>query len=510
MRKIYSLIVASLLVALTGCNMDLRPYSTIDLDNAVTSVQDAAKLRNFIYANMRGATSGSWVFAGELQADFFNASSDFGNNYGDLYRWDFTTSQGDAESMWSSCYGVIANNNFMLEAIDNYIAETKDLSDEDKATLRLYKGEAYFQRAYMYFQLALRFCADYDPATAANEMGAPIVLKYAPTSDESTYPGRESLQALMDRVLEDLDSASVMITTPGSVGAKYFTEDVVKAFRARVALYMEDYATAKTYARQLVEGGKYPLVADAAAYDSLFRKDSGEECIMQVFASISELPSSSQYGYIGYSKNLGKELYAPSFIPTKKAIDKFNQNDMRFTKGFIKVTATLSSGASEVYLCNKFPGNPDFYKGDATSNNYCNSPKPFRIAEQYLILAEAYARMTPARADSAVYYIAKLRENRIEGWENDINQGSIIEEIKNERIVELFAEGFRLFDLKRYGEGMDREEAQDPLLIYLPGDSRTEKLNVLPENYRFVWPIPLAEITSNPQIRGQQNPGYSD
>lgn len=509
MRKIFSAITAVSMLALVGCNMDLRPASTIDPENAMSSMQDAANLRNAIYVNLRGATSGSWVYSTEIQSDLFNATVDFGNNGGDLHRWDFVSSLGNAGTIWGGCYGVIANNNFVLEGYNNFIAkqatleQSKRISEQELATLKVYKGETFFMRAYMYFQLATYFCKDYDVNTAANEYGVPIVLKYAPSSDESSYPGRETLEATFARITEDLDSAEALVTTEGAVASKYITKDVVAAFRARVALYMDDYESAIKYAKPLVEGKKYPFVESSEEYKDLFLNDSGKECIMQIFCSQSELPGSSSYNYVNY--NPANLKYSPYYVPTKNVIDLYAKNDIRFVNNFLQVDVKTSTGTYNVYLCNKFPGNPALYKGE--TSNYCNAPKPFRIAEQYLILAEAYAKTGMDTEASAL--INELKANRIPDWSEQSYAGEdLINEIKNERVRELFAEGFRLFDLRRYGNGFDRGESQDPGLIYLPGDPRTERLVVSGSNDRFVWPIPSDEISANPQIAKQQNPGY--
>lgn len=509
MRKIFSILFAALILSVTACDMNKRPYSVIDPENAMSSMQDAAKLRNYIYVNLRGATSGSWVYSTEVQSDFFNAAVDFGNNGGDLHRWDFVSSLGNASTVWGGCYGVIANNNYVIEAFDNFLAKQADLkpeeklSEADRNTLKLYKGESYFMRAYMYFQLATYFCKDYDAATAANEYGVSIVLKYAPSSDESSYPGRESLAKTFEQINKDLDSAEALVTTAGKVGSQYITKDVVSAFRARVALYMDDYPTAIKYAEPLVNGETYPLVADSEAYKKLWLNDSGEECIMQLFASQAELPSSSSYNYVNY--NVGNKKYSPYYVPTQTAIDLYKSDDIRFTNNFLKVDVEQSTGTFNVYLCNKYPGNPELYQGE--QSNYCNAPKPFRIAEQYLILAEAYANTNQDAKASEL--INKLKANRIPSWtETTLGGDQLKQEIRDERARELFAEGFRFFDLRRYGNGMARGEAQASGLIYLPGDSRTEKLEVDAANFRFVWPIPKDELAANPQMRDQQNEGY--
>lgn len=508
MKKIFISLIA--IAVLVSCDMNKQPYSSISPDNALSSMLDASKLRNFIYANFRDLTSGGYVYSGEIQADFFNASLEYGNNGGDLHRWNFSNNLGTALSFWSSAYSVSANDNFFIEKINSYMAaQRKDgtLSSEDSTTLMRYKGEAFFSRAYAYFFLAQYVCKDYDPATAANEYGLPIVLTYNPTSDETKYPARESLQATFERINADLDSAELYIDTEAAGdGEIYFTKDVVAAFRARVALYMDDYKAAIEYAKPLVDmsrdGSRYALLTDTASFNDLWLNDSGDECIMQVFASYNELPSSSSYNYVAYS--VAQRLYKPYYIPTKNVIDLYSADDIRFLSWFINVPVTYTGVSAPVYLCNKYPGNPDFWVGET---NYCNSPKPFRIAEQYLILAEAYDK--DGNESEAASVLNALKSARIPSHRETQYSGETLElEIKNERIRELFAEGFRLPDLKRYHEGFSRGEAQNNTVIFLPGGSDTEALSVDADNYRFTWPIPYEEIITNPQIASQQNAGY--
>ena len=55
---------------------------------------------------------------------------------------------------------------------------------------------------------------------------------------------------------------------------------------------------------------------------------------------------------------------------------------------------------------------------------------------------------------------------------------------------------------------MVRGEAQNTEAIYMPGDSRTDAMEKAAGDNRFVWPIPTEELTTNPQLRQQQNEGY--
>lgn len=36
----------------------------------------------------------------------------------------------------------------------------------------------------------------------------------------------------------------------------------------------------------------------------------------------------------------------------------------------------------------------------------------------------------------------------------------------------------------------------------------TDNISYEPGDYRLVWPIPYREMSVNPQLKGQQNPGY--
>ncbi len=83
-------------------------------------------------------------------------------------------------------------------------------------------------------------------------------------------------------------------------------------------------------------------------------------------------------------------------------------------------------------------------------------PKPLRLAEQYLIRAEAYCRQANPRVDLAQKDLEALRATRFQSggvinltgnWETDVKTFS------EERVRELYMEGFRLQDLKRWGLG---------------------------------------------------------
>jgi hypothetical protein len=120
----------------------------------------------------------------------------------------------------------------------------------------------------------------------------------------------------------------------------------------------------------------------------------------------------------------------------------------------------------------------------------------------HLILAEAYARSgQDANAIAALNVLKAARGASV------YTSGNLLDEILKERTRELIGEGFRFLDIKRYGKDVQRSAAQVRSAIYLP--DTYESFYKANSDYRFLWPIPQSEVDANPQIKNQQNPGYS-
>ncbi|MBQ1886600.1 MAG: RagB/SusD family nutrient uptake outer membrane protein, partial [Bacteroidales bacterium] len=111
----------------------------------------------------------------------------------------------------------------------------------------------------------------------------------------------------------------------------------------------------------------------------------------------------------------------------------------------------------------------------------------------------------------ACQYLDKLGEKRDPNYHSISLSGDDLKTyIKTERVKEFVGEGFRWFDLKRWGEGMaTRPDPQLAALIHTGGSNGPAlKLEVSASDHKWVAPIPVDELAANPQIRNQQNPGY--
>jgi len=413
-----------LLIAVASCDMNLRPYSVIDPDNALESYADAEKLANGFNNQIRSLAVGSKIYAPEIQADLFHASSSYGNRGGDVYEWTFSEGVSYAESLWSTCYTAIANANYFISKVayvNDKVANDEEFaaswSEKELTKLSGHLSEAYFLRAYAHYLLIDRFCDAYDSSTASEEnSGIPIVTEYVPTSDKSKYPGRSTLEASFEQVYKDLEEAEKNIGAlrENKAGSNYITEDAVKALRARVALARKDYSQAISDATAVIDSGRYSLVDSVDGLNELFTNDNvPSEVILQSYIKIStEAPGSNDYQYIGYTYS--KQQYSPDYIPEQWLVDLYDDKDYRKEVFFKSVNVTLNGVTVEtpVYLFYKFPGNPALMSG-ASDYNYLNAPKPFRLAELYLIAAEAYANsgLSDAVSKGSDYLNAQKQAN---------------------------------------------------------------------------------------------------
>ncbi len=515
--KNIKLLFASALVAfgVTSCDMDKYPYNSLEESTYMTTVNDFANARVGLYSYYRSLTTGGYILTPEIQGDDFHAVAGFSNAYGNQYRWDFQPSDGNIESIWSAYYAHISRANYF---IDSYQAAVKgdkgEFNEEELEVLGAYAAEAYFTRAYDYLNLAGYFCEAYDAETAEEALGLPLQTTYAPTSDASRYPGRSSLKATYEQIMSDIEDAEELINPALILGESqkalnYITKDVVVALKARAALQMQDYETAIDASTSLIAAGQYPLINTEADFKNMWVYDEGSEVMWQIYMSPDELGSATGTTFWGQYKE-DKSTMRMDYVPSQKLVDLYEENDIRFGAFFEAFELTVPTGASGwLWVFNKYPGNPNLYASLSVDAHYTNMSKPFRIAEQYLIAAEAYLGMTDlANAGS---YLNQLQAARFIDFQaaNYTDATILMNAIKDERHRELVGEGFRLTDLKRWREGVKRQNAtQVADLVLYPGAETTTALSKDADDFRMLWPIPKAEMDVNPQLKGQQNPGY--
>ena len=523
MKKIKILLMSALALGLASCDMDKEPYDQIPATEALETPTDFSNMSVSLYTGLRSSVGGQLWTAPELQCDGFNAISGDNSGLADFYRWDFTTSAGAVETAYGNFQALIARANFIIDGYNKCdMSDETEFTPEAVASVKNIKGEAFFIRSYALFGLAQYFCKAYnnDIADEANS-GVSYRTDYAPSSEVSTYPARKTMRQTYKQITDDLDSAALYVTHVGDgVNNRYISTNAIKALRARVALAMGEYQTAINEAVDLIESGDYSLARNSVELRDMWQNDGGTECILQLaVTNLTELPA--QLGDIFQPYDEGGLV---SIVPTKTLVNLYSDNDYRKVVYFNQNTFQTNTGARGTLICfNKYIDQTAIYQ--QFQNEYarfCIEPKVFRIAEMYLIAAEAYAQLGDFQEGSKyLNTLLSYRGVNLNGAENvdpetGVNKGgygtqsitsaaTLMSKIRDERQREMVCEGTRLFDLKRWNMDVVRGVPQDDGLCYQPGTNTTELRRSAGDN-RFVWPIPRAEMDANPNV--VQNEGY--
>ncbi len=488
--KLYLIITASTLLT-TSC-LDKFPENAVLAENAITSVNDADQAILGVYAAMKSSSlfSGHLTLMPDTQSDLVYAIDGYTNKYGDTWRWEILSTNTDIKSVYGALYMLIGRCNFLLEGIADI--ESGIANDDDYQKLQQYKGEAHFARALAYSELVKMFCKDYDIATANENLGVVLVASYW----NATEMKRATLQESYNFILKDLDLARAYLDDNDDANnvyynQPYFTKYTVEALYSRVYLYMDNAEKAIEHSSNVIESGKFALAnvneynyygsSSINNYQYMWLYDSSEEVIFKVgFQGPNSFGGALGTIFLNYSAATG---YKPDYVPAQWALDEFSSTDLRKSAIFSTLTTSHTHKMSWPLLI-KYYGNQSFIS--AYNRYHMSMPKIFRLSEQYLIRAEAYAMS--GKYSAAAEDITTLRKARYSSYgSTSITASNWLDVINVERMKELYMEGFRLNDLKRWKKGFTRKAQSNSVN---PGDN----IIIEADNPLFVWPIPQHEL----------------
>lgn len=412
---------------------------------AVTTMY--AKLRDEVLVT--GTSFGMGILMGLYtdELDFYGMPWDSSQTF---YYHQIVASDTGVESIWDKSYNLIYMSNAVLEGLES----SSNLSTPVKNQL---KGESLFIRSLAHFYLVNLF----------GEIPYITATDFEVNKEVSRMP----TDIVYENILADLDEAKTLL------GDTYVSEErtrankwVVSALLSRVYLYMERWEDAEIESSLLINNTSlFSLEADIT---NEFLKES-TSAILQL--KPKNLGSNSQEG----STFIFVTPPPPFVALTNTFVDSMEDNDLRR----IHWVGEATDGTQTWY----FPFKYKQYSNTGISMEYSIV---FRLAEQYLIRAEARARQD--NISGAQEDINSIRQRA--GLENTTatSTENLLKAILSERRFELFTEhGHRWFDLRRFGV------AGEVLTPIKPGWSSTH----------ILLPIPEADLLTNPNLN-PQNQGY--
>ena len=492
MKALFAMMVGVML--LTSC-LDKEPGSAIPQGEAMQTFSDAEQTMVGIYAQMKSSAlwSGLLTLLPDIQCDLVYAVDGYTNTYGTIWQWDIRPTNSEIEAVYAALYSVISNCNFYLERVDGVRASLVD--DEAIATLDIYTGEIHAIRALCYSELIKCYCKAYDPSTAEQELG--VVLRSHFETEEAIT--RSSLYDSYQFVLRDLEKAEELLDEENDMpGSVFMTRAMAYALHARVALYMQDWETAVDYSTRVIESKTFSLMSTKTSsysqysdYDYMWLYDNGTELIWRQGFTTTSYGGALGQVFLNYNNDY--TYFYPDYVPAQWVLNLYDANDLRYGSFFYEGQTGYDHALAWPLLV-KYYGNVSFI--ESALIYHVSMPKPFRLAEQYLIRAEAYCRLSTPNYSAAAKDLTTLRSARYTSGGNiNLSADNWLDQIAAERVRELFMEGFRLQDYKRWGklykngEGFTRTPQQSTL-------DEGSSLSVKADNPLFVWPIPQHEIES--------------
>ncbi|MFC3196115.1 RagB/SusD family nutrient uptake outer membrane protein [Parapedobacter deserti] len=272
MKAYINTIFLTLLAAsLSSCNdwLDVEPKSQVrDLDLFATET------------GFKEALAG--VYSTLTTESLYGREMTFGLMGVIGYEWDFQsitydpdrmfdyesslTSLNRIDAIWNGIYNAIANNNKLLEEID----DKREIFSVDN--YEVIKGEALALRAFLHFDVLRVFGASHE------ENPDKKAIPYF-TASGKEVASQLTVNEVLDLVLADLDEAAELLKRDPLVTGRTVTsiDDngylmnrqvhlnyyAVKGLLARVYLYKKDYHRALANAMEVIQSNKFPWVQQA-------------------------------------------------------------------------------------------------------------------------------------------------------------------------------------------------------------------------------------------------------
>ncbi|NJO69705.1 MAG: RagB/SusD family nutrient uptake outer membrane protein [Bacteroidetes bacterium] len=156
---------------------------------------------------------------------------------------------GYFRSLWLSMYQGISRCNLMLEKID----ALKDKLPVEK--VKQFQGEVYFLRGYYYLRLT-------------NMFGDVVYLDKTVTSvSEGKMVSRTPKAEVLQKIYADFDMSAELLATSTVKTLGRVTWGAAMSLKARAALQNNDWATAASAAKSVIDSKKYSLMPK---YETLF------------------------------------------------------------------------------------------------------------------------------------------------------------------------------------------------------------------------------------------------
>lgn len=430
----------------------------------------------------------------------------------DLHNQNWTSGNEFIRTMYSRVMYQIAQSNEYLRQTETSVLDARGVDGDLRTKIQTYRAEARFLRALSYWH-ALDLFGNPPFVTEEDPVGA-----FLPEQIQSAE--------LFTYIESELLAIESELKAPGANEYGRADQGALWMLLSKLYLNAEKYTgtgrynEVVTYTNKVINSD-YSLVDD---YQKLFLADNNTNGAQNeiIFPITFDGLNTQAYGGMTFIIHaaVGGDMDPDDFginggwaglRTTSALVNKFLDNNddaieevederaLFFTEGQTKEITDISSFTSG-YAVTKYKnvdvnGNP----GSDPTGDFPDTDFPmFRLADAYLMYAEAVVRGGGGSQTDAVGYINELRERAFGNSSNNISTANLtLDFLINERARELYWEAHRRTDLIRFGQFSDG--GIWPFKGGVPQGSTTE-------SFRDLMPIPASDLGVNTNLT--QNPGY--
>lgn len=419
-------------------------------------------------------------------------------------------SQMRAQFIWLYYWQFILTANNMIATIDPETATNVQLG---------YLGAGYAFRAMLYLDLAQMYeFLENDATNAVNVAGNNVLNLTVPIVDETTTEEqarnnpRVPRQQMYEFILSDLDKAEKDI--------QYFTRSskvlpdlsVVYGLKARLYMWVGDYANAQTYARQAIGAGSYtPTTREQWLNTTTGFNDLSTPSWMlgSQMMSDDDVVKTGILNWTSWMSNettFGYASAGPYTMIDARIYDMISDNDFRKLSWKAPDGKPLAGKTPYIdvdlgaelpdYASIKFrpaQGNIDEYSVGAAS-----AYPMMRIEEMYFIEAEAAAHQNAAAGKALLENFMKTYRYNTYTCPASDTEG-VVNEIFLQKRIEFWGEGISFFDYKRLNKTVTRgyTGTNHPDAERFNTTTRPAWMNIV---------IIISEKNNNAALMGYENP----
>ncbi|MVT07929.1 RagB/SusD family nutrient uptake outer membrane protein [Chitinophaga tropicalis] len=484
-----------LMLGCFSCRLDETVYSSIYTDNFYSTAEDAEAALAAVYSELADLYGGpAALLVPDFSADQVYPRPVVGRDVYTLFSYDaaysvavsYGRSFESPIDIWNNCYTGIENANWILTKVPN-----TNMSNTKRKKEIL--GEAFFLRAYFHWFLTKNF-------------GDIVIRTKASHTLEDAYTEKSSKADVYKQIYLDLDSAIASLPdySPALIKGRP-SKQAAQALYAKAALYGENWTLALAQAKAALNSGTgiglmdnvldvyNPAKEDNARKENLWAFEA-ESVINGRASQITSLygPRNSNgpaYATTSYGSMFAYQAFYNSFDPKDKRRQLLDTTYID-RQGKLVHQADITPITRQGVLVKKY------MDPNSIAGRHATNIQLLRVADIYLVAAEAEARLNGATADAYMYINTVRKRAGLDDLQPGLAQDPFIAAVLQERSWELFAEGDRWYDLTR----------TNTFLTVIPTAVNDVFPARRPQARNRYFPIPQDEINANNKL--EQNPDW--